>query len=133
VRRFAAEEELAAVAGHLGARDRALEREDDLEVVERVEAALASLLAELPKRDQLLLKLYYQDGMTMPAISRILHTRAKPLYRQMADAIATLRKRLGQQGIEGKDVDRIIGHPALTLGRLLSETPGLGERDRESV
>lgn len=133
VRRFAAEEELAAVAGHMGVRDRGLERGDDLEVVERIEAALSRLLAELPSRDHLLLKLYFQDGLSMAAISRLLHTPAKPLYRRMNHAITTLRARLGQQGIDGKDIERIVGHPALTLGRLLSETPRPGEPDHGSV
>ena len=133
VRRFAAEEEIAAVAGHMGTCDRALERKDDLQVVERVEAALARLLAEMPPRDQLILKLYFQDGLSLAAISRTLHIQAKSLYRQMTDAMTTLRSKLTQQGIDGKDVERIVGHPALTLGRLLSESPQLGEQDRGSV
>lgn len=133
VRRFAAEDEIAAVAGHMGVRDRALEREDDLEVIERVEAALAQLLADLPPRDQLILKMYFTDGSSLAAISRVLHIPAKPLYGQMAEAMTTLRGKLAQQGIDGKDVERIVGHPALTLGRLLSESPSLGEHDRGSV
>jgi RNA polymerase sigma factor (sigma-70 family) len=133
VRRFAAEEGLAAVAGQVGARDRALEREDDLEVVERVETALIRLLAELPARDQLVLKLYFQDGQSMAAIARVLHTPAKPLYRRLDDIITALRAQLRQQGIDGKDIDRIVGHPALTLGRLLVESPRPGDRDRGSV
>jgi RNA polymerase sigma factor for flagellar operon FliA len=133
VRRFAAEEELAAVASAVGARDRALEREDDLEVVERVEAALTRLLAELPARDRLLLKLYFQDGLSMAAIARILHVPAKPLYRRMDDAVTSLRRKLRQQDIDGKDIDRIVGHPALALGRLLSEPAHSGDQDRGSV
>ena len=133
VRRFAAEEELAAVAGVVGTRDRALEREDDVEVVERVEAVLAHLLAELPASDQLLLKLYFQDGLSMAAIARMLHIPAKPLYGRMSEATRSLRNKLRQQGIDGKDIDRIVGHPALTLGKLLSELVQPEDQDRGSV
>jgi RNA polymerase sigma factor (sigma-70 family) len=133
VRRFAAEEEVAAVVGQMGVRDRALEQQDDVEVVERVEAALTHLLAELPALEHLLLKLYFQDGLSMAAISRILHTQAGSLYRRMNEAVASLRAKLGQHGIDGKDIERIVGHPALTLGRLLSETPRLEEPNRGSV
>ena len=133
VRRFAAEEELAAVAGQVGARDRALEREDDVEVIERVESALAGILATLPARDQLLLKLYYEDGLSMAAIGELMRTPAKPLYRRLEEAITLIRGELRQQGIEAKDVDRIVGHPALNIGRLLGDRRISGDRDRESV
>jgi RNA polymerase sigma factor for flagellar operon FliA len=142
VRRFAAEEELAVVAGHVGARDAALEREDDLEVIDRVESALSAILAGLAPREQLMLKLRFQDGLSMAAIARFLHTPAKPLYRHLETTIAFLRDKLRQQGIEAKDIDRIVGHPALTLGRVLSEPfdcaqgkteTDSGERDDGSV
>jgi RNA polymerase sigma factor for flagellar operon FliA len=134
VRRFAAEEELAVVAAHAGACDKALDREDDLEVIERVEATLAAMLAGLTAREQLILKLRFQDGLSMASIARVLHTPPKPLYRQLEELIALLRDKLRQQGIDGKDIDRIVGHPALMLGRLLAEPETTsGERDDGSV
>ena len=133
VRRFAAEEEVAAVAGSAGARDRTLEQGDDREVIERVEAALSGLLDALSPRERLLLKLHFADGLSLAAIARMLHIEAKPLYGQMQTTVARLRAGFRQQGIDGKDIDRIIGHPALTLGRLLSELTASEDRDRGSV
>jgi RNA polymerase sigma factor (sigma-70 family) len=134
VRRFATEEELTAVAARVGARDRALEREDELEIVERVERALARTLAGLGTREQLLLKLRFQDGLTVVQIARLLHTVPKPLYRQLQETIALLHNKLCQEGIDAADIERIVGHPALTLGRLLEERRvGSGEPDDGSV
>jgi RNA polymerase sigma factor for flagellar operon FliA len=122
VRRPAAEEELAVVASRVGTRDKALEYEDDLETVERVEAALAQILADLSPREQLILRLRFKDGLSLAAIGRLLHTAAKPLYRQLDATIARVRDKLCQQNIDAQDIDRIVGHPALTLGRLLNES-----------
>ena len=134
VRLFAAEEELAVVAARVGARDKALERDDDLETVERVEAALARILAELSPREQLVLRLRFQDGLSMAAIGRLLHVAAKPLYRQLDATIARLRDELRQQDIDAQDIERIVGHPALSLGRLLNESAAdPGDRDDGSV
>jgi RNA polymerase sigma factor for flagellar operon FliA len=121
-RRPATEEELAVVALRVGTRDKALEYEDDLETVERVESALAQILADLSPREQLILRLRFKDGLSMAAIGRLLHTAAKPLYRQLDATIARVRDRLCQQNIDAQDIDRIVGHPALTLGRLLNES-----------
>jgi RNA polymerase sigma factor (sigma-70 family) len=134
VRRPATEGELAVVASRVGARDKALEYENDLETVERVEAALGQILAELSPREQLILRLRFKDGLSMPAIGRLLHTAAKPLYRQLDATIARVRDKLCQQNIDAQDIDRIVGHPALTLGRLLNESAvGPADRDDGSV
>ena len=134
VRRFATEEELTAVAARVGAPDRALEREDELEIIERIERALARTLAGLGTREQLILKLRFQDGLTVVQIARLLHTVPKPLYRQLQETIELLRDKLRQEGIDATDIERIVGHPALTLGRLLEEPRGSsGEPDDGSV
>src|SRR5262245_47236206 len=134
MRRFATEEELAVVATHVGARDGALDRDDDLETVERVETALGQTLAELSPREQLVLRLRFQDGLSMAAIGRLLNTPVKPLYRPLDLTIARLRTGLFQQDIDAKDIERIVGHPALSLGRLLDQSAAsLGDRDDGSV
>ena len=134
VRRPATEEELALVATRVGTRDKALEYDDDLETVERVEAALGQVLAELSPREQLILRLRFKDGLSMAAIGRLLHTPAKPLYRQLHATIARVREKLCQQHIDAQDIERIVGHPALALGRLLNESAAEpADRDDGSV
>jgi RNA polymerase sigma factor for flagellar operon FliA len=135
VRRFAAEEELAAVAAHVGASDRALDRPDDQQIADRVERALTSAMATLPPLERLLLKLRFEDGCSIPAIARMLNVPAKPLYRQVHDAISVLRQRLDQHGIDEKDVERVVGHPAITFSRVFerSRDADSGELDDRSV
>ena len=138
VRRFSSEEELALVASRRGASDREIHRGDDQEIADRVEAALVRALAGLSPRDQLILKLRFQDNRAVADIGRLLQTDPKPLYRHLHDAIGLLRDKLRQEGIDQTDIDRIVGHPAITLGRVFAPDAGespenLGERDDGSV
>lgn len=123
MRRFASEEELAVVAAHRGASDRELNRRDDEELAERVEAALGVALASLSTRQQLILKLRFQDGLSVVQIGRLWHTDPKPFYRQLEEILALLHGKLRQEGIEPHEIARIVGHPAITLGRVFQQEP----------
>lgn len=125
--RVAAEQEVAVAAARVGACDRMLDREDDRQIVDRVEAALACALDGLSQRDQLILKLRFQDGLSLAAIARLLHCGEKAVHQQLQGTIGVLRNRLRQQGIDAKDIERIVGHPALTLGRVLAEAHEISE------
>jgi RNA polymerase sigma factor (sigma-70 family) len=132
--RLAAEKRYAIAAARAGARDPALDREEDAEIVERIEAVLARALAGLPARDQLLLKLRFQEGLTAAAVARFLHAEEKPVQRQLRHTMRLLHHRLREEGIAAEDIGRIVGHPALTLGQLLAEMPrSVGEPDGGSV
>ena len=74
----------------------------------------------------------------MADIGRLLQTDPKPLYRQLHEVIGLLRDKFRQEGIDQTDIDRIVGHPAITLGRVFAPDAGespenLGERDDGSV
>ena len=138
VRRFSSEEELALVASRRGASDRELHRGDDQEIANRVEGALVRALAGLSPREQLIVKLRFQDERAVADIARLLQTDPKPLYRHLHDAIALLHDKLRQEGIDQTDIDRIVGHPTITLGRVFAPDAGespesVGERDDGSV
>jgi RNA polymerase sigma factor (sigma-70 family) len=128
VRRPAGEEELELIASRGGALDPAFDEPDDLLLVRRIEAALAHALDTLPARDRLLLKMRYLDGLPAPAIARVLEIEAKPLYRRLEQILRLLRAELHRTGITQTDIDRIVGHPAATLGHVLREPAGL-DRD----
>jgi RNA polymerase sigma factor (sigma-70 family) len=131
---LAAEKRYAIAAARAGARDPALDREEDAEIVERIEAVLARALAGLPARDQLMLKLRFQEGLTAAAVARFLHAEEKPVQRQLRHTMRLLHHRLREEGIDAEDIGRIVGHPALTLGQLLAELPrSVGEPDGGSV
>ncbi len=127
-RRPANDDEIAAVASQSGALDSGINQSDDWEAAERVERALLQAVAALSPRDQLVLKLRFQDGCTVPEIGEILQLSPKPLYRQLHATIVSLRDSLRQYGIDERDIERVVGHPAITLGRVFatesSRAPG---------
>ena len=122
VRRAAGEEELAIVASRGGAVDAAFDRFEDEDLIKRVEAALARAVGTLPPADQLILRMRYQDGLPVAQIARILSLDAKPIYRRLEQVAGLVRDAFDRAGLDPADVGRIVGHPALTLGRVL-ETP----------
>jgi RNA polymerase sigma factor (sigma-70 family) len=119
VPRVAGEAELATAAVRKGAADSALEYGLDREVVDRVEQALAHALAALSPREQLILKLRFQDGLSVPAIGRLVSATPKALYHQIERLTDGLQEALRRQGIDDRDVERVVGHPSLTLGEVL--------------
>lgn len=54
-------------------------------------------LLDLTEEDRLLLRLRYRDGLTMPAIVRLLQLEGDP-YKRMNKLIAQLRKAYQQAG-----------------------------------
>jgi RNA polymerase sigma factor (sigma-70 family) len=133
IKRFAGEEELALVASRAGAPDAAFDQSDDQALVDRIEARLAVAVAALPASDQLLVKLHFLDNVAVARIARMLQTDAKPLYRRLDQIISLFRAQLKEEGIDLTEIDRIVSHPALNLGRLFGELPGMGDRNDGSV
>jgi DNA-directed RNA polymerase specialized sigma subunit len=133
-RRFATEEELAVARVKVGTTDHALDHRHDLEIAERVERALVDAVGELSTPDQLVLKFRFADGLSIPDIGRLLHIPPKRIYRQLHQIVALLRQRLLERGVEANDIERVVGHPALTLGRVFSSDGAIaGELGTESV
>jgi RNA polymerase sigma factor (sigma-70 family) len=128
--RPAGEEEIALAAVRKGAVDNALEQDVDREIVDRVEHALAVALAALSPREQLILKLRFQDGLSAPAIGRLLNETPKALYCQLERLTRRLQEHLRTQGIDNRDVERVVGHSALTLGELLGTSRARWVRPR---
>ncbi len=132
--RPAGEEEIALAAVRKGGVDDTLEQRVDREVVDRVEHALALALAALSPREQLILKLRFQDGLSVPAIGRLVNETPKALYHQLEQLARRLQEDLRRKGINSRDVERVVGHPALTLGELFGTRPrGTGERSDGAV
>ncbi len=129
-RRSGGEDELAIVASRTGADDPAFDHSDDRDAVERIEAALAGAVAKLPIQDQLILKMRFHDDLAVAQMARLLAMEAKPLYRRLEQIAEVLRKDLHREGIDQTAIDRIVGHPALTLGGVLTPAgSGIPEND----
>jgi hypothetical protein len=68
--------------------------------------------------------------MKVARIARLLNVPAKGLHRELHGIIDSLQQKLRTRGIDRTDIDRIVGHPAVTLGRVFETA---GERDDGSV
>jgi RNA polymerase sigma factor (sigma-70 family) len=123
VRRDAGEQQLAIALSRRAAPDGALDRMSDRQIVARVEAALAAAVTTIAVEDQLILKLRFEDGLSVAAIGRLLREDSKVLYRRLESITAKLRQSLHEDGIDRSDVDRVVGHPDLILGRLVFGEP----------
>jgi RNA polymerase sigma factor (sigma-70 family) len=123
VRKFAGEEELALVAAGGGADDTAFTEIDDRALVARVEEALGTAVGRLTAREQLLLKMHFVEDLPVAQIARALSEEPKPLYRRMLQIMVSLKEELARQGIDQALVGRVIGHPGLVLGAMLTHPP----------
>jgi len=130
VRRFGGEDELAVVADRATAADGPLDHDEEEEIAGKINAALAPAVAGLTPREQLILKLRFENDMKIADIARLVDVPAKPLYREIQNIIDELLEKLRNQGIERSDIDRIVGHPAITLGRVFQTA---GEPNDRSV
>ncbi|MGQ9531329.1 MAG: FliA/WhiG family RNA polymerase sigma factor [Desulfotomaculales bacterium] len=78
---------------------------DPLALLEEAEARelLARAVEELPERDRLVLALYYQEGLTLKEIGRVLDVSESRVCQLHGRAIARLREKLGGT--------LLVGHP----------------------
>jgi RNA polymerase sigma factor (sigma-70 family) len=99
-RRFESEDALDQVAADQPGPDEiAAERERNLAAA-RAAAALEKALAKLAPRDRLILRLRYQDGVTVADIARLLECDQKGLFRYIDRLLKRLRRALKRNGID---------------------------------
>lgn len=136
VRRHVDEKELAAVAALVGPHEAdPIEQAEDERLAGRIEQALMRAVAGLTPREQLILKLRFQHGMTVADVGRLLDLPQKTLYRDLHDLIARLQHQLLQENIDRHQISRVMGHPSITLGRVFDEerSAPVGETKNASV
>lgn len=121
IRRLAGEEELALVASRGGAYDAAFDLPEDYQLAVRIEELLAEAVAKLAEKDRLLIKMHYIEGLSVANIARLLDVEARPLYNHLEDIKRRLRTHLRKAGVDEAQVSRVIGHPAVTLGRMFAK------------
>src|SRR5262245_53814691 len=121
IKRLAGEEELALVAARGGASDPAFDLPEEYALAARIESVLTGGIAALGARDRLLIKLHYLDALSVASIARMLDVEARPLYNHLEDIKRQLRGHLRKAGVDEVQVNRIVGHSAVTLGRIFRD------------
>jgi len=81
----------------------------------RLRKVLSPLLRALPAEERLLLKLYYQEGLSMAAISPLLGRSQRELYSLRDRCLKNLRRVLEEAGLGSEQVSPLIGWSLWTL------------------
>jgi RNA polymerase sigma factor for flagellar operon FliA len=98
-----------------GAGDSTLEGLERGEVARKVASTLESTLIQLSIEDRLILKMHYQDGLTLAAVARALDLDQKRLYRRLGGILKAFRSELEDAGVRGPDVAELLGRPDVDL------------------
>ncbi|MDP1570944.1 MAG: sigma-70 family RNA polymerase sigma factor [Vicinamibacterales bacterium] len=123
-RRLVDGERLDALPATHGAADAGVEAAEVSARASQASRSLARALATLPPQDQVILRLRYQEGLTVGRIAEIAGEDAKPLYRRFDRLLAELKARMEQDGITADEVGTLFGHPAVDLPPAFAEDPG---------
>jgi DNA-directed RNA polymerase specialized sigma24 family protein len=122
-RRPIASEALDDVAATFGRADETIDLEEDRLTAGRTAEALSAALSRLAPQDQLLLRLRYENGLTIAQIARAFRLEQKLLYRRCERLLNELRADLERQGLLAADVVRFIGSPAVELAVFSPDSP----------
>lgn len=113
------EEELARLSPAGRARPEGTEarvrRSERREQAAEMERCLARAFEELEPEDRVVLRLRFEQGMTVAAISRTLTLEQKPLYRRIERCLAVIRTCLEDQGVTAETVAELVGWDELSL------------------
>jgi len=112
--RTVGEEALEQVSTSERVEERVLDAERSA-VAERAESCLARALQGLEPESRLVLKMHFEDRMTVAAIARTLDLDQKPLYRRIDRCLRTLRESLEGDGFTSDDAAELLGWEALAL------------------
>jgi RNA polymerase sigma factor for flagellar operon FliA len=92
-----------------------------------VARVLGRLLGELPGEDRLLVRLRFEEGVTVAEMSRVLGLNQKRLYRRLERLLADLKQRLLNHGVTPDIVQTVLAEQSLDDG-LFGGEAGAGVR-----
>jgi RNA polymerase sigma factor (sigma-70 family) len=97
-RTFVPDDELEQHAAPAARADNALADRHALEAAHTSSHALSTALRGLPAQDRLILKMRFQDDLSVAEVARLFHLEQKPLYRRIQKLLVDLRAALEAQG-----------------------------------
>jgi len=83
--------------------------------------ALADAIPGLSPQEQLIIRLRFQDGITVAKIAQLIGEEQKPLYRRIEQILGRLRVTMTAAGVTAEDVRGLLGNPAVELGAVFPE------------
>ena len=107
-RRMEGEEALADLAIPPSEVEASLMGEERGRRVGEVRRAIESVVARLPDEDAIILRLRFDDGLTVGRIAKLLGLPEKPLYRRIERLLAVLREELMAGGVTAQDVAELL-------------------------
>jgi RNA polymerase sigma factor (sigma-70 family) len=96
------------VAGHDDA-EAAVAQSDVQRLSERTNSLISNVIASLPIRDRILLRLRFVSMMSIADAARILHEPQRPLYRRLEQILAILRGSLLDANVGADSAEELIG------------------------
>lgn len=102
--------------------DRRLVDRDHSATQGRVATALANAVSALDREDRLILKLRFEEGLTLRAIAVALDFDQRRIYGRVRRVLRELRGRILAEGIRCEDVLALLDWPACAVEECLSES-----------
>jgi RNA polymerase sigma factor (sigma-70 family) len=119
-------DDVGAVCGDSsGPRDNPHRALEEAQSTARCRAALARALSRLGAHDRVLLRLRYEDGVSVAAIARLSSLDQKELYRHLERLLKEIRVALAGEGIGWTEVSGLVESGACNLV-LLDDLAGSG-------
>ena len=97
-----------------------------------LERTLRDAIAAAPSEDRLVLRLRFDQGLTVASIARVTGIEQRLLYRRFEHLLAALRSALESAGIPPADVLDLLARPETGLGAIF-EPPGKNAPPRPST
>lgn len=79
------------------------------ESAKRISGVVTRFIDRLPEEDQLIFRLRFESNMTVAQVARALHIDQPLLYRRLYRHFDALRAELSRAGVNGRDVEELIG------------------------
>jgi RNA polymerase sigma factor for flagellar operon FliA len=98
--------------------DDSIELDEQSANADRARRALSAALPALAPQEQLIIRLRFQDGITVARIAQLLGEEQKPLYRRIEQILTKLRASLTTAGVTAEAVRDLLGNPVVELGTI---------------
>jgi RNA polymerase sigma factor for flagellar operon FliA len=112
-------EEAAATVSSPETSEDAVEDQERLKSIKRLQGVLRTAFEQLAAQDRVLLALRFDQDMSIVEIAKLTGSSVPTLHRRLDKSIKQLRMTLTDSGFDPREVVQLIGHPSIALSPLL--------------